>query len=542
MTVHIDKSIPLRVLAGPCRDQVDRSPGRVADQRDTVFDRLAHSPDMLPEIRDPVGIMDGAVLFHLVKCAKTVLNDHQRHFGVSVVYKVQCIPKPVRIDLPAPIGGFQIGVLRVFDHIACRHLRIGILRHAAGLIIGEGIQIDRARLEDFEVALFDEGCVDPVVFKEFKRELRVLPADLHVSAQIVLEIILSLESEHISRIGRQRIYGDMADHVADHIVGIDLMAQPDRQSGRKELMMKGRICFLQVTLELCQRDRVLRADIVLVHKAKAIQVADPTLSHAGDVDLIEGQPVFDLSFIAPEYRLRIAKEQVDGLPGIESVVFGHNIPRDLIVAQRHKRLNAILAALVKYLVIKSKTGFIGLFVVAVREDPAPVDRKPETGKSHLRKQRYILFVAMIKINSFVAGIKCRLVCPGKESPWRIHISSQQHVRHAQLFSILQIRAFTLIGCHSAAPQKVSGKSHFIYLLTVLFTFQLVHCRYTASGPLSAALLCKPLAHLFADPVQVTVNRIIFGLRLLTGDIIHSFFNRKFQQDVRLDPRLKIRIM
>ena len=167
------------------------------------------------------------------------------------------------------------------------------------------------------------------------------------------------------------------------------------------------------------------------------------------------------------------------------------------MAQRHKRLNAILAALVKHLVIKSKTGFIGLFVVAVREDPAPVDREPETGKSHLRKQRYILFVAMIKINGFVAGIKCRLVCPGKESPWRIHISSQQHVRHAQLFSILQIRAFTLIGCHSAAPQKVSGKSHFIYLLTdtmhlsarVLPVYGIrssVSCRYCANHSLTSS--------------------------------------------------------
>ena len=454
---------------------------------------------MLPEIRDPVRIMNGAVLFHLIKGAKTVLHDHERHFGVSVMQKVQCVPKAVRIDLPAPIRGLQIGVLRVFDHVACRHLRIRILRHAAGLVIREGVQVDRSLLENLEVALLDEGGVNPVVLKELKGKLRILSADLHVAAQIVLEIVLSLESKHIGRIGRQRIYRDMADHIADDIIGVDLMAQLDCKRRREEFMVKRRVRFLQIALQLCQRDRVIRADIVLIHKPKAIQVADPALAHAGDVDLIESQPVPDLSFITPKYSLRIAQEEVDGLPGIESVVLGHDIPRNLVVAQRHQRLNAVFAALVKHLVIEGQTRLIGLFVVSIGENPAPVDGKPETGKSHLCKQRDVLFVMMIEVDCLMAGIKRRLVRSGEEGSGRIHIAAQQHIRHTQSFAILQIRAFALICGHSAAPQKVLGKSHFIYLLVVL--------------------LLKPFAHCSADVVQIAVRRIILRFHFLAGHLI-----------------------
>ena len=111
----------------------------------------------------------------------------------------------------------------------------------------------------------------------------------------------------------------------------------------------------------------------------------------------------------------------------------------------------MLFAFVEHFVIEGQTGLIGLFVVAVREDPPPVDGKPEAGKAHLREQSDILRIAVIEIDRLVAGIERGRIRHRQKSPGRIHIAPEQHIRDAQSFAVRKIRAFALIARYCAAP-------------------------------------------------------------------------------------------
>src|SRR5699024_4307650 len=59
--VHIDEAIALAHLVGGGRDQVDGSPAGVAPHLDALVDGLAHLADVLAEVIDAVGVVDGAV-------------------------------------------------------------------------------------------------------------------------------------------------------------------------------------------------------------------------------------------------------------------------------------------------------------------------------------------------------------------------------------------------------------------------------------------------------------------------------------------------
>ena len=226
-----------------------------------------------------------------------------------------------------------------------------------------------------------------------------------------------------------------------------------------KLVVQRRIGRLHIALELIERDPVVSFYVALIHDPETIQIADPSLSHAGDIDLIKSKPIFDLVLIAAENRLCIAEEESDGLSGVEAVIFCHDAPRNLVVAQGHQRLNSVPGALIKYLIVECQPRLIGLLIVAVRKDPSPVDGQPEAGKAHLREQRDILFIAMVKVNRLMAGIKCRRIRLGKKSSGRVHITTEQHVRDAESLAVLQIGSLALIGRYGASPQKILGKSH-----------------------------------------------------------------------------------
>ena len=247
-------------------------------------------------------------------------------------------------------------------------------------------------------------------------------------------------------------------------------------------MVERRISLLYVTAQLIERNPVVGADVSLVHQAQTVQIAYTSFSHARDVDLIKGKPIFYLVLVAPEHCLRVAKEQINGLSRIKALVLRHNIPGDLIMAQGHQGLNTVLSALIEHLVVKSQSRLIRFLVIPVRKDPDPVDRQSEAFEAHLRKQRDILFIAMIKINSLVAGIKSRRIRLGQKSPGRIYIPAQQQIRNTQSFAVLQICPLTLIGCHSAAPQKVLRESH-----TTLLLFRSL----------------EPAAHCLANSIQIS---------------------------------------
>ena len=229
-------------------------------------------------------------------------------------------------------------------------------------------------------------------------------------------------------------------------------------------------CFkhpLFVNLELCQRDPVVRIDVLFLHHTQAIQRRQTAQMHAGNVDFVERQPVLHLVFVPGHDRPGILQEQVHHVPVGEPAVFCDNRPGDLIVTQSHDRFDAIFHTFIKNSIVECQTGFIGVFIVAAGENPSPVYGQPEAGETHTGQKCNVFLVPMVEIHGLMTGIEGGRIFPGQEGAGCVHITSQQHIGDREQLAILQIGAFTLVGGHCTAPQKLFGKPHDRSSLSVL---------------------------------------------------------------------------
>lgn len=135
------------------------------------------------------------------------------------------------------------------------------------------------------------------------------------------------------------------------------MTRPDRTGTRNQYMVHGRVNRCIAILPLLEDDPRR-------HKAR--------LRH--DVDLVKGQPIIDQSPIALEHGTRISIEQVDQPAIAPSAIRIDEMHGDIIVVERHQRLNAMRAARPKNILVKGKAFFIGLGFVSFGKNAAPGDR------------------------------------------------------------------------------------------------------------------------------------------------------------------------
>ena len=208
----MDEAIALAHLAGAGGHQVDGTPPGVGDQVDAVGNGLAHGLDVALQVGDAVRVVDGTVLLDLIVGAHAVLDHHQRNL-VAGVNLVEGDAQAQRIDLPAPIGGLQIGVLAAKGHVALGHLVILVGAHSAGHVVAKGVEIDLAVGDILQVTVLHHK-LDIVLGPEALGIERILAAHLHVGAVPVHGIHLLLRGEHVGRIARGGIGEDEAVHVA----------------------------------------------------------------------------------------------------------------------------------------------------------------------------------------------------------------------------------------------------------------------------------------------------------------------------------------
>ena len=132
VAVHVDESVTFAKLCRGCADKVDASPGGVSHQIHAIHDSLFHLADVISEISDAVIVFYGhlaiCTLNQLIKRTKTILHDKQ-WFLVAVPECVQNIAKSLRIDLPAPVAGFQIRVWHTAQKISLGHFFPDLLWH-----------------------------------------------------------------------------------------------------------------------------------------------------------------------------------------------------------------------------------------------------------------------------------------------------------------------------------------------------------------------------------------------------------------------------
>ena len=125
------------------------------------------------------------------------------------------------------------------------------------------------------------------------------------------------------------------------------------------------------------------------------------------------------------------------------------------MAERYQRLDVVLFALLEHRAIEGNALFVRQRFVAVRVEAAPGNGGAEHRKAHLRHQGNVFFIAMVKINRFVARVE--LVVTQRKTLFLTELHRQairavgDHIDRRQSFAAFTVSTFTLVGGKRAAP-------------------------------------------------------------------------------------------
>ena len=444
----MDEAVALAHLAGAGGHQVDGAPPGVGDQVDAVGDGLAHGLDVALQIGDAVRIVDGAVLLDLVVGAHAVLDHHQRNL-VTGVNLVEGDAQAQRVDLPTPVGGLQVGILAAKGHVALGHLVVLVGTHGAGHVVAKGVEVDLAVGDILQVAVLHRK-LDAVLGPEALGVERVLAAHLHVGAVPVHGVHLLLRGEHVDRIARGGVGEDEAIHVAHLELRVVLVGVAHDAAAGDKLMMQGLEALLSGGLDgTCRALEAL--DQASFHHGAYV--------HGAAVNLVEGEPEFDLVLIAVEDGLAVLLKEADELAACPAVVLLDQVIGHLVVRERHERLDVVSTQAVEDAVVEGEAGLVGLGVVAVGENTAPGDGHAEHVEAHLGEQRNVLLVVMVEVDAVMVGIEAVGIDIDRNLAWLLVAAAQEVVVDRRTAAVNVPSALKLIGGGSATPIETLGESH-----------------------------------------------------------------------------------
>ena len=169
------------------------------------------------------------------------------------------------------------------------------------------------------------------------------------------------------------------------------------------------------------------------------------------VDFIECDPIMYFALIVFKQYRTVAQIEFDHSAVCPAIIVLRQCKGEFIMADRDQRLNTCCAQCVKYRVIKCKPCFIGLCIISMRKNSAPVDGHPVYFKSHFSHQGNIFLIVMIKVAGFMTWVKLLRLQDGRDLPWLCSAAFCQHVRSAGAFAIFVPAALKLIGCCGTAP-------------------------------------------------------------------------------------------
>ena len=203
---------------------------------------------------------------------------------------------------------------------------------------------------------------------------------------------------------------------------------------------------------------------------------EQTGSHKGHVeqhvDLVEGQPVLDLAPEALEQHLTVVGVGIYHPAVFPAAVLFDQGNGGIKVAQGHQRLNAVLVALIKELLIEAQALFVGLRIIAVGQDAGPGNGQAVAAEAHLGKELDVLLEVVVHVNGFVGGVEVLGIAVQHLQLAQRHgeaVGAKGHHVHAgQAAPALVVSALALVGGSGTAPQKVFREfAHRSYLLMQL---------------------------------------------------------------------------
>ena len=121
--------------------------------------------------------------------------------------------------------------------------------------------------------------------------------------------------------------------------------------------------------------------------------------------------------------------------------------------QRHHGLDALLATGLEHAAVELHARLIGLRLIAVGEDAAPVDGHAVALEAHLAKELDVIQVVMVHVHGLVAGVMTALEDAVGDVARLAHRAAGHDVRHAQALTTLVVASLALIGGRGATPEK-----------------------------------------------------------------------------------------
>ena len=203
---------------------------------------------MTAEIVDTVAVMNRSIFLYLIKCTEAVLYYHQRSLWISAMEIIQGVAQTIWVNLPAPVRSLQIWILYASSHISRSSLCIFLYGYAAGHVVGEGVHIYYAFLDNLLVFLGNVGIINAILLKETVSKLWIFTTNLNITAEIILEIILIHASQNILWIWSQRVNSNMSNHITNHEIRINLMTSLYSQSRSYKFIMESLAGSLQIAL------------------------------------------------------------------------------------------------------------------------------------------------------------------------------------------------------------------------------------------------------------------------------------------------------
>ncbi|MPN09810.1 hypothetical protein SDC9_157102 [bioreactor metagenome] len=166
-------------------------------------------------------------LDQFINSTQAVFDDEQ-WFLVAIPESVQDDAQAFRIDLPSPLGSFQIRIHHSTEDIACPLHLLGLVScFSRTHIVAEGNEIDRV-FQDFFIFRCDVQ-LDTVLTEITLHVTRVRSAYMHIREEEVLAIRFH-HGDDIIRMGSQWVCRHCNDHAADFEIRIDFVADFCRQS------------------------------------------------------------------------------------------------------------------------------------------------------------------------------------------------------------------------------------------------------------------------------------------------------------------------
>ena len=407
---------------------------------------------MLAQVIDTVAVVNRTVRLDLVHRAQAVLDNHQRHL-VAVVDLLQVVEQAHGVDRPTPIALLEILVAGATKDVALlQQHRVG--RGRGAHIVAKAVEVDLAGGQRGGV-LGRDLHVHAFAAPQAACPRRIRATDLNVAAVEVHLALLLLCRQDVGRIARVRVAGVAGDHAADLVLRIDLMTQGDTLGARQELMVQGIETRLRVVPVAVAKGHgrvsCLGHHTAAHHAAKA--------AHEQAIDLVKGEPVAHQALVLGHDSAGVVEIEIDELGVLPAaVVFGQAIGQ-LVVAEGDHGLDALLLTGLEHAAVELDAGLVGLGLVAVGEDTAPVDGHAVALKAHLAKKLDIVEVVMVHVHGLVAGI----VVLGQNAVGNVARLGDRAAGHdvgnTEALAVLVVSAFALIGGSGAAPQKSIGKSH-----------------------------------------------------------------------------------